>query len=331
MELVSYVILILLASIIILLESNFLYKWLFIPSVILFICIIRFSGFDTDILTYVNQMNASSLDLYYLREFIFWFGSRLAYYITQDEVFAMLLMDLVWIIVIIKVGNRLSDYKKEKLNNGLLLVLMTSFPFVFGYENVYRQFYATVFALLSYSLVDKKQYKSIFLFIVAFFMHNIVALLIPIFIVKKFYNFDLPSRVQIAIIISLLFISSLEILESLKSVEVSGIQMGLFYLIIFIILLVIGLIVFNKNIYVLFEKVPSLFFIVIIMTGLIFLDADMIAERIGMLLISFVTYDLYKFTSEIENKGIRSLIRLFLMLIFTIPTLLFESSLNFLM
>ena len=331
MELVSYVILILLASIIILLESNFLYKWLFIPSVILFICIIRFSGFDTDILTYVDQMNASSLDLYYLREFIFWFGSRLAYYITQDEVFAMLLMDLVWIIVIIKVGNRLSDYKKEKLNNGLLLVLMTSFPFVFGYENVYRQFYATVFALLSYSLVDKKQYKSIFLFIVAFFMHNIVALLIPIFIVKKFYNFDLPSRVQIAIIISLLFISSLEILESLKSVEVSGIQMGLFYLIIFIILLVIGLIVFNKNIYVLFEKVPSLFFIVIIMTGLIFLDADMIAERIGMLLISFVTYDLNKFTSEIENKGIRSLVRLFLMLIFTIPTLLFESSLNFLM
>ena len=100
MELVSYIILILLASIIILLESNFLYRWLFIPSVILFIFIIRFSGFDTDILTYVDQMNASSLDLYYLREFIFWFGSRLAYYITQDEVFAMLLMDLVWIIVI---------------------------------------------------------------------------------------------------------------------------------------------------------------------------------------------------------------------------------------
>ena len=331
MELVSYIILILLASITILLESNFVYRWLFIPSVISFICIIRFSGFDTDILTYVNQMNASSFDLYYLREFIFWFGSRLAYYITQDEVFAMLLMDLIWIIVIVKAGNRLSDYKKEKLNNGLLLVLMTSFPFVFGYENVYRQFYATVFALLSYSLLDKKQYKSIFLFIVAFFMHNIVALLIPIFIVKRFYNFDLVSRIQIAIITSLLFVSSLGILEGLKSVEKSGIQMGLFYLIIFIILLIIGLIVFKKDIYVFFEKVPSLFFIVIMMVGIVFLDADMIAERIGMLLISFVTYDLYKFTSEIESKGIRSLVRLFLMLIFTIPTLLFESSLKFLM
>lgn len=331
MELVFYIILILLSSITILLESNFLYRWLFIPSVISFVCIIRFSGFDTDILTYTNQMHASSLDLYYLREFIFWFGSRLAYYITQDEVFAMLLMDLIWIITIIKAGNRLSDYKKEKLNNGLLLVLMTSFPFVFGYENIYRQFYATVFALLSYSLVDKKYYKSIYLFIVAFFMHNIVALLIPIFIIKKIYKFDISSRIQIAIIASLLFVSSLGVLESLKSVEKSGIQMGLFYLIIFIILLVIGLIVFRKNIYVLFEKVPSLFFIVIMMSGLVFLDADMIAERIGMILISFVTYDLYKFTSEIENRGIRSVVRLSLMLIFTIPTLFFESSLKFLM
>lgn len=331
MELLSYIILILLSSITILSESNRLYKWLFIPSVISFICIVRFSGFDTDIVTYTNQMNASSLDLYYLREFVFWFGSRLAYYIVQDEVFAMLLMDLVWIIAIIKAGNRLSDYKKEKLNNGLLVVLMTSFPFVFGYENVYRQFYATIFAILSYSLVDKSSYKSIFLFIVAFFMHNIIALLVPIFIVKRLYNFDLKSRVQIAIITSLLFVSSLGILESLKSVEKSGIQMGLFYLVIFIILLVIGLIVFKKNIYVLFEKVPSLFFIVIMMTGLVFLDADMIAERIGMLLISFVTYDLYKFTSEIENRGIRSLVRWCLMLMFTIPTLFFESSLKFLM
>ena len=208
---------------------------------------------------------------------------------------------------------------------------MTSIPSVFGNENIYRQFYATVFALLSYSLVDKKYYKSIYLFIVAFFMHNIVALLIPIFIIKKIYKFDISSRIQIAIIASLLFVSSLGVLESLKSVEKSGIQMGLFYLIIFIILLVIGLIVFRKNIYVLFEKVPSLFFIVIMMSGLVFLDADMIAERIGMILISFVTYDLYKFTSEIENRGIRSVVRLSLMLIFTIPTLFFESSLKFLM
>ena len=78
-------------------------------------------------------------------------------------------------------------------------------------------------------------------------------------------------------------------------------------------------------------KVPSLFFIVIIMSGLIFLDADMIAERIGMMFISFVIYDLYKYTSEIEDRIIRSFVRLSLMLLFTLPTLFFESSIKFLM
>ena len=125
--------------------------------------------------------------------------------------------------------------------------------------------------------------------------------------------------------------ASLGILERLKSVEKTGLQMGLFYLIIFLILLVIGLIVFKKNIYVLFEKVPSVFFIVIMMSGLVFLDADMIAERIGMMFISFVIYDLYKYTSEIEDRSTRSLVRLSLMLLFTLPTLFFESSIKFLM
>lgn len=331
MELTSYIILIFLSAITILTESKSLYKWIFIPSVLVFMFIVRNAGFDLDLIVYAKEMRSSSIDFYYLREFIFWLGSRLVYYLFQDAFLSFLFMDLIWIITILKIGNRMDSFKKENLNNALLVVLMTSFPFVFGYENIYRQFYATIFALLSYSLVDKKHYKSIFLFIIAFFMHNIVAILIPIFIVKKLYKFNLTSRVQIAIITSSLFVASLGILESLKSVEKTGLQMGLFYLIIFLILLVVGLIVFKKNIYVLFEKVPSVFFIVIMMSGLVFLDADMIAERIGMMFIAFVIYDLYKYTSEIEDRGTRSLVRLSLMLLFTLPTLFFESSIKFLM
>ena len=331
MELTSYIILIFLSAITILTESKSLYKWIFIPSVLVFMFIVRNAGFDLDLIVYAKEMRSSSIDFYYLREFIFWLGSRLVYYLFQDAFLSFLFMDLIWIITILKIGNRMASFKKENLNNALLVVLMTSFPFVFGYENIYRQFYATIFALLSYSLVDKKHYKSIFLFIIAFFMHNIVAILIPIFIVKKLYKFNLTSRVQIAIITSSLFVASLGIIESLKSVEKTGLQMGLFYLIIFLILLVVGLIVFKKNIYVLFEKVPSVFFIVIMMSGLVFLDADMIAERIGMMFISFVIYDLYKYTSEIEDRSTRSLVRLSLMLLFTLPTLFFESSIKFLM
>ena len=80
-----------------------------------------------------------------------------------------------------------------------------------------------------------------------------------------------------------------------------------------------------------FKKVPSLFFITLLMTGLVALNVDMVAERLGMMFIVFVTYDLYQYSCEIENKGIRSLVRLALMLLFSLPTLFFESSKQFLM
>ena len=142
MELTAYIILICLSAFTILTESRYFYRWVFIPSTIAFLYIVRIEGFDTDIADYARQMQATGMDFYYLREFIFWFGSRFVYYIFQDELISFIFMDIIWIIAMVKAGNRLSLYNKEKLNNALLLVLVTSFPFVFGYENIYRQFYA---------------------------------------------------------------------------------------------------------------------------------------------------------------------------------------------
>ena len=330
MELISYIILMCLSAFTLLTESKMIYKWIFIPSVMIFMFIVRSEGFDTDIEDYARQMHATGMDFYYLREFIFWFGSRFIYYVFQDEFLSFLFMDLIWIIFMYKVGNRMSSFKSENLNNALLLILMTSFPFVFGYENIYRQFYATVFALLSYSLIDKKYYISLFFLIISFFMHNIVALLLPIFFIKRFYKFNFPDRIQISTIVSLVFVSSLGFLVKLKSVEQTGLNMGMFYLLVFVLLLVVALLVFQKNIYILFEKVPSLFFIVLLMIGLVALNVDMVAERLGMMFVCFIAYDLFKYSSEIESRGIRSLVRLALMLLFSLPTLFFDSSRQFL-
>ena len=331
MELISYIILLSISVITILSESQSLYKWIFIPSIMVFMFIVRNEGFDTDIEDYARQMHSTGMDLYYLREFIFWLGSRFVYYVIQDEFLSFLFMDLIWIIVMIRVGNRMSSFKSKNLNNALLLVLMTSFPFVFGYENIYRQFFATVFALLSYSLIEKKYYMSLFFLVVSFFMHNIVALLLPLFLIKKFYKFNFPDRMQISTIVTLVFIASLGFLVKLKSVEQTGLNMGMFYLLVFVLLLVVALLVFRKNIYILFEKAPSLFFIVLLMMGFMVLNVDMVTERLGMMFICFITYDLYKYSSEIESRGIRSLVRLVLMLLFSLPTLFFESSKQFLM
>jgi len=330
LELSAYIFLICLSSLTILTESKRIYRWIYIPCVFGFLYIVRNEGFDTDIIDYARQMRATGMDLYYLREFVFWFGSRFVYFVIQNEFYSFLFMDLVWVIVMIRTGNRMSKNNKENINNALLLVLLTSFPFVFGYENIYRQFYATVFSLYSYSLIEKKYYSSICIFVISFFMHNIVALLLPLFFIKRFYKFNFSDRIQISLIVSLLFVASLSILSNLKSAEQTGLNMGVFYLLIFVMLLLIGLLVFRKNIYNLFEKVPSLLFIVVLMTGLVSLNVDMVAERLGMMFICFLTYDLYLYSSEIRIKSIRALVRLSLMLLFTLPTLFFDSSKQFL-
>tara|TARA_B100000902_G_scaffold18326_1_gene21966 strand:- start:14075 stop:15067 length:993 start_codon:yes stop_codon:yes gene_type:complete len=329
-ELIAYISLIFISVINLITESKFIYKYLFIPSVIVFLYIVRTQGFDSDIEHYEIAMRATSYDLYYLREFVFWFGLRSLYFIFSNELVTFLFLDMIWIYCMIKIGNRIDNFP-DRLSKSFLLVIITSFPFVFGFENIYRQFYATVFALLSYSMIKKNYYRSLFIFIISFFMHNIVAILLPIFIVKKFYKFNFSDRIIISLIISLLFVASLGLLVKLKSVEKTGVEMGVFYLMIFVLFLIMSLLFFRKNIYKLFEKVPSLFFIVVLMLGLITLDADMIAERLGMMFICFLMYDLYEYSSEISNKNIRSLLRISLLLLFSLPTLFFESSRQFLL
>lgn len=332
MEYYSYIILLLLAAFSILLESKLFYNYVFIPFVFFFMFIVRNEGFDSDIITYAGQFTSTGLDFYYIREFVFWLGSRLIYYLCfQDELLSFIFMDFIWIIVMLRVGNRMLNYDKKNLNNALLVVLVTSFSFFLGYENIYRQLFATVFSLFAYSLIERKHYMSIFLFIVAFLMHNIVALLIPLFILKKCYKLDFPSRIQLSLICTLIFISAFTVLAKLKSSEQTGIDLGVFYMLIFVCSLVLSLIYFKKDIYVLFDKIPSLFFVSLIMVGLVFLNIDMVSERLGMMFICFLIYDLYKYSSEIENRSIRALFRLGILLVFSLPTLFFENSIQFLL
>ena len=332
MEYVSYIILLLLAAFSILLESKLFYNLVFIPFVFVFMFIVRNEGFDSDIITYAGQFTSTGLDFYYLREFVFWLGSRLIYYLCfQDDLLSFIFMDFLWIIVMLRVGNRMLNYDKQNLNNALLVVLATSFPFFLGYENIYRQLFATVFSLFAYSLIERKHYMSIFLFIVAFFMHNIVVLLLPLFILKKCFKFDFASRIQLSLICSLIFISALTFLATLKSSEQTGIDLGVFYVLIFVCSLVLALVYFKKDIYVLFEKIPSLFFVSLIMVGLFFLNIDMVSERLGMMFICFFMYDLFKYSSEIESRPTRVLFRLGLLFVFSLPTLFFENSIQFLL
>ena len=66
-------------------------------------------------------------------------------------------MDLIWIITLIKTSVNLSKESviTNKLSVGLIVVLSTSFPLFFGYENIYRQLFATIFSLYIFNYKDQ--------------------------------------------------------------------------------------------------------------------------------------------------------------------------------
>ena len=65
-------------------------------------------------------------------------------------------MDIIWIITLIRTSVNLSKESviTNKLSVGLIVVLSTSFPLFFGYENIYRQLFNTIFSLYIFNYED---------------------------------------------------------------------------------------------------------------------------------------------------------------------------------
>ena len=209
MELIFFIILCVLGFITILFEKKSIYKFIYIPFLLGFLICIRlntfvFNGFDIDILTYAVEMQATSFDFYYLREFIFWFALRFVYYLTNSELVSFILLDFFWVYILIKTSaNR--DFKG--FQNGLIIILATSFLFFFGYENIYRQFYAMVVSLYAYSIIQTKPYRAFLVFIMTIFIHNLTLFLVPLFIIKKYYSFKIKDRVFLSSLLAFLYIA----------------------------------------------------------------------------------------------------------------------------
>ncbi len=207
---------------------------------------------------------------------------------------------------------------------------MTSFPFLFGYQNIYRQFYASIILLYSYSIIDQKYNRGIFLFIISIFIHNLAFFIAPLLLIKKFFKFKLSDRIILSSVLSQLIILVLPFVLFLKTSAVTKFDLSILYLFLFIAAIIIIVLKFKDNIYYIYNVTPSLIPSSILMCGFIFLRQEMIAERIGMMLLIFLMYDLYKYSNTIQSKFNRLSLRLLLIIIFTLPVFFSESSLKFL-
>ena len=333
MELIAFITLIVLGVITIVSENKFVLLLLYIPSVYLFMIVVRSSGLDTDMITYAKEMTSSGHHIYYLREFVFWYSLRFFYYVFSNEIAVLLFMDMIWIFILYRISINLSKSSlvMNNLSLGLIVILSTSFPLFFGYENIYRQLFATVFSLYSYSLLNSNYKKSIFFFIISFFMHNTVIVLLPIFFINKIFSAKIYLRVFLSLLVSIVFVMLFNYVSQFKSAKSTGVDMSVVYLFMYLSTFIIYLIKFKFRILDLFRKTPSLIISIILMIGLYNLKYDMISERLGMMFLVFLLFDLYRYSNTIQKYSNRIIFRLFLLLVFSIPVLIFSSSRIFLL
>ena len=172
--------------------------------------------------------------------------------------------------------------------------------------------------------------KSLFFYIISIFIHNTSIILLPIFTINKFLRFNIYFRIFISLSISVLFIFLFNYTLNLSQTRSTGIDMSMIYLFMFISSFILYLIKFKFNIIELFKKTPSLIIITLLMIGLSTLKYDMISERLGMMFLVFFLFDLYRYSNSITNYGNRMIFRLFLLLTFSVPVLVFSSSRMFL-
>ena len=185
--------------------------------------------------------------------------------------------------------------------------------------------------ITSYSIIDDRSNRSIFLFFVSIFIHNLSLLILPLFIIKKFFTFKLNDRLVLSSVLVAIYLLFLPSILSLKDGDdPTEIDLSILYMILFIFLFLFYIYKFRANILNFILIVPSLIPATLLTIGFVAYRQEMIAERLGMMFIPFIIFDIYNYSLLIQTSFKRKLLQLFLLLLLSVPVLLFTSSLMFL-
>jgi len=296
---------------------------IYLLLVFVFVLLMRNDPKGVDFVEYYRYLHNVDGIRYY-REFVYFSIGLLVYKVVHSEILTFILMDFLWLYALLSIQKEVNKRFNTE-DYSLFVVLFTSFPLFFGYENIYRQLFAEIFSLYAYSIREQKGFKSNLFFLMAVFMHNTALLMLPFLIIKKFFKFNFKFRVFIATSVSLVFSSLLTIASHYKSGHETGLDMSIFYLAIFYCLIYIYLIKNKFNMFKVIFKFPSLYISAILLTALFMLPLGMITERLGMFFLIFVMYDLYIYTYSM-SKYKQILLRIGLLLLFSLPVVVFNSS-----
>ena len=142
---------------------------------------------NSDLVTYVTNMGITEYILpYHWREFIFWLGQRYLYQLIGNPAAVFIIFDFVLVLALYKSLDLLHKIISPRIDlrdfRYLYFAAFLFFPVVVGMHGVYRQILAVVLFLVALGYSKEKLGKGSFGFVVAFFVHNSVALLLPVFL-----------------------------------------------------------------------------------------------------------------------------------------------------
>lgn len=303
-------------------RNEFNYNLITLFLFTIYSAITRFSGFDIDIHTYAKSLIINSMDIYYLREPVYWLTSRYVYKVLQSPELTFMLYDFISFIFILKVRSNLN------FPQYFPYLFLLFFPMVMGINNVYRQYlsYCFIMFFISLQFTASSPLKKWIFLLISILTHNASALFAPLaFIINN------KNRLSYKAILSALGVVLLlpYTLDSKSNTESGEVAAGLYLFILIVVFLIyIASYRFKVNAFI-----KKFFYMYIYMISLLSMSIVLMgssqSKRIGMycLIISLIPL-----TIAIEsNFKHKSLVRIIIFITLISPTLLFSSSLDMLL
>lgn len=154
-------------------KSKFNISYILI-TLILSVILLRIGGYYGDFDNYFRAMRETDLSLYYLREPVFWLGSRFLYDIIGISELVIIFYDIIFILCFLRSFTLLKQPR-------MALIFFSTFPVIFGLENVYRQLVGLGFFLMCYACSENKlTFKALAYLFLAILSHNLFILFTPV-------------------------------------------------------------------------------------------------------------------------------------------------------
>ena len=291
----------------------------------LYILSASFSDPQVDMQVYYRRM--LEFRPYMASEFLYYGMTFYLYKIFGNQSVVVSIINIAMLVLVYSKINRCLGRRYTVL---FLALIVFSFVGVLGAQNVYRQFLASLFLLISYShIVNKEDVRGSFYFLIALFIHNASLIFFPvlaaIFIARMFRQKALVYFVCYICVSVVLYVYFQADVQFKSSVDTGGNYLGLYWFLCFSLLGVFS----SLKLCRIRRIVPATLFLVICLPMFFFSQGSTGGERVFMLLFPVILFEYFCGVHLIKVR--RVVLHYAVIGVFCVPTMLFFSSRQFLL